>query len=446
MKNTGVLFRIFLVMLTFAFCHEICAQKHPNRPNTGKIKTMFGGGDINLNDSIEAYRTLMDNIPVDPDFLYEPRFAIVGKDGAFYFSVGANLKFTTSYDWGNPVDDPGGLRVSAITKARPGDDQAFQMTAQSSNLYFNIVGFPSSANRVGFFVSFAMDGEPGNTYKLHSGHVYMRFRNFTFGYTSSMYNDKSADPYTIDGHGPCASGSHDNIQINYQRYLSRNIRVGASLELPKVSYTSYIPANKDESFDSSPIRQRVPDFPMYITYAIDNDRHIRLSTVLRSVTYRDYVAGQNRNLFGWGVKFTGSGRRGPLVYYLMAQTGKGIQSYLQDNQDLCLDLVPDDNRPGRLKKPFSWGGIVGLQYNFTDKLFASAVYSYMRNYVDRYTGNATNDYCDLFKYGNYALGNLIWQVSPLFRVGVEYVYGQKAVFSGTKLSNNRVYAMLMMSF
>lgn len=421
------------------------AQHHPNRQGNGKLRYVMGD-NVNISDSVNAYKLLFENIPLDKDFINDPIFAIVGKNRSFYFSVGANLKFTSCFDWGNPSNDPSGMSVSAITKAPPGDKSLYQMTAQGSNIYFNIIGFPSSANQIGLFISLAMDQDPGNSYKVHANNVYLRYHHFMFGYTSSLYNDKAADPYTIDGHGPIASGSHDNIQINYQRYLSSKIRIGAGIEAPKNDYSAYIPDNPGEDVSDPKLRQRLPDVPLYVAYMFRTNSHVRLSTVLRCLTYRDHLAKENHSLFGGGLKLTGAIPVGPLVLYGMAQGGKGISSYLQENKDFGLDMVPDMNRPGRLVEPWSWGCIAGVQYNWRPNLFTTVVYSYLRNYMDPYTNGSALPYGDQMRYGQYALCNVVWQISPLFRTGIEYLYGQKNTFAPQCLSNNRVSAMLSMSF
>lgn len=443
-------FKKILAILSAICLHAVCvplfAQQHPNRAVGNKLKYVLGT-EVNLTDSVNAYRLLYENIPQDKDFLNDPIFAIVGRHRIFYFSIGANMKLGLNYDWGNPVDDPQGMSVAGIHKAPPGDDQAFQMTAQSSNVYFNIIGFPNTANRAGLFVSLALDGEPGNSYKVHADNVYFRFRGFTVGYTSSLYNDQSADPYTVDGHGPIASGSHSSILANYQHYVTKNIRLGLGIEGPSRDYSYYVPDNMEDGELPPNLRQRVPDIPMYVTYAFNSSDHIRLSAISRVLAYRNYVDNSNHKKFGWGLKLTGAATWGRSVFYGMVQGGKGISSYLQENRGLGLDLVPDMSRPGYLTEPFSWGCMLGLQRNWRYNLYTTIVYSFMRNYVDPYT-NGSNGiaYADQLKYGNYALANLIWRCNRLMQVGVEYLYGQKNTFSRERLSNNRLSLQVCVSF
>ncbi len=436
---------LMMALLAAILCEPLMAQQHPNHRLGNRLNYVVGT-EVNITDSINAYKLLYENIPQDKDFLNDPIFAIIGRRRVFYFSVGANLKLGLCYDWGNPSDNPQGMSVAEIQKAAPGDTHAFQMTAQSSNIYFNIIGFPNSANQAGLFLSLALDGEPGNSYKVHADNAYLRWRGFTLGYTSSLYNDKAADPYTIDGHGPIASGGHNNILISYQKFITGNIRLGIGIEGPTTDLSTYIPDHlKDEKLRN--VRQRVPDIPLYVTYAFNSSDHIRLSAIGRLLTYRNHVANRNQNALGWGLKLTGAATFGKSVVYAMTQAGKGISSYIQENRNLGLDLVPDMSRPGHLVEPLSWGCILGLQYNWKPNVFSTVVYSYMRNYINPFTHASTGiKYTDQLRYGQYALANVMYRLNRLLLVGAEYLYGQKNTFGRETLSNNRFSLQVAVSF
>ncbi len=436
---------LFLAIAAVIAVTPSVGQHNPNRSRNGSLRYMFGDG-VNISDSVEVYKTLINNTPVDKDFINDPIFAIVGKNKSFYFSIGANFKFVGSYDWGNPSSDPQNSSVGGLTPALPGDRQSFAMTAQGSNIYFNVVGFPQSANQIGLFISFKLDNRPGNNYAVRANYVYMRYRNFLVGYSTSLYNDKATDPFTIDNHGPVASGVHDNIQVNFQKYVSGGIRFGVGIEAPKNDYTGYVPADAPADNMTASVRQRIPDVPFYIGYTSDTYSHVRLSGIVRGLTYRDNIAGCNRTVPGAGLKFTGSWVADPFVFYAQAQGGKGMASYIQDNDGLGLDLVPDNSRPGRLVAPWAWGCIAGVQYNFSRSLFATAVYSYMHNYVDPYVSAVGIPYDSQLRSGHYILGNVIWQISPLFRTGMEYVRTVRNNCDGSSLSNNRLSILLSMSF
>ena len=70
----------------------------------------------------------------------------------------------------------------------------------------------------------------------------------------------------------------------------------------------------------------------------------------------------------------------------------------------------------------------------------------MHNYVDPYVSAVGIPYDSQLRSGHYILGNVIWQISPLFRTGMEYVRTVRNNCDGSSLSNNRLSILLSMSF
>lgn len=434
-KNVITLVCVLLLSVT----NITTAQRHPTIVKQNKKIEFVVGNDSAMRDSVaNPYDVLLENRPVDPDFV-APHFAIIDKEQRFYMSLGATVKAIALYDWGNPYDNPSDFKPSDFTTALPGDDQSLQMSIKSSSLMFNIVGMPKNKYRVGLFAMLNFTGGSGNDYFVKCDHAYIRFMGLTLGYTSSVYDDKSADAYLIDGNGPGVSGGHSNMTFNWQRNLSNKIRVGAGIELPKASYTQW------DGNDDQKINQRVPSIPLYVQYAWGDIGHVRLSSMLRTLSYRDYVDNRNRSMLGYGMKLTANYKMGDAVGYFMAQGGSGIANYFKDNDGFNLDLVPDEDNLGQLKRTSSVGGLCALQYYYTPNLFSTAMYGYMRNYVDRYT-NGVKAFDQHMKYEHYAAVNLIWRASSFFDVGVEYNYGIKHTFANESIHNNRITAMFKVGF
>ncbi|MBE6319025.1 MAG: hypothetical protein E7081_08655 [Bacteroidales bacterium] len=432
---------VFIVnYIAVVMCANIAiAQYHPTMVTQDRKIEFVVGNDSAMQDSVaNPYDVLLENRPVDPDFV-APHFAIIDKEQRFYLSLGATVKALISEDYANPYDNPTDFKPSAFTKALPGNEQSLQMTIKSSSINLNIVGMPKNKYRIGLFAMLMFNGGVGNDYFVKCDHAYIRCMGLTMGYTSSVYDDKSADAYLIDGNGPGASGGHSNMTFNWQRNLSREIRVGAGIELPKVSYTQW--AASDEQM----VNQRVPSIPFYVQYAWGEIGHVRLSSVVRTMTYRDYVDNRNRSLVGYGLKFTSNYKIGNVVGYFMAQGGSGIANYLKDNDGFCLDLVPDANNSGQLKRTEAWGGLAALQYYYKPNMFSTAMYGYMRNYVDKYE-NGSIDFGQHMKYEHYAAVNFIWRASSFVDIGVEYNYGLKRSFANESIHNNRITAMFKVGF
>lgn len=432
--------RSIVICALISWCvNVVIAQLHPTIVKQDKKIDFVVGNDSAAHDTVDnPYDVLLENRPVDPDFV-APHFAIIDKEQRFYLSLGATVKAVAAVDWANPYDNPSDFKPSDFSTALPGNEQALQMSIKSSSINLNIVGMPKNKYRVGLFAMLMFNGGVGNDYYVKCDHAYIRCMGLTLGYTSSVYDDKSADAYLIDGNGPGASGGHSNMTFNWQRNLSNKIRVGAGIELPKGSYTQW------NEFDDYTINQRVPSVPLYVQYAWNDIGHVRLSSVIRTLTYRDYIDNRNRSLVGYGLKLTSNFKAGNAVCYFMAQGGSGIANYLKDNDGFCLDLIPDTDNLGQLKRTSSWGGLAALQYYYKPNMFSTAIYGYMRNHVDHYT-NGTIDWGQHMKYEHYAAVNFIWRASSFVDIGVEYNYGIKHTFANKSTHNNRITAMFKVGF
>ena len=78
-------------------------------------------------------------------------------------------------------------------------------------------------------------------------------------------------------------------------------------------------------------------------------------------------------------------------------------------------------------------------------MFSTAMYGYMRNYVDRYA-DGVNLFEQHMKYEHYAAVNFIWRASSFVDIGIEYNYGFKKNFAKESLHNNRITAMFKVGF
>lgn len=426
---------IYVVLLPYI----AIAQYHPTNIKQDKKIDFIVGNDSASNDTVaNPYDVLIENRPVDPDFA-RPHFAIIDKEQRFYLSLGATVKAIAVADWGNPYNNPSDFKPSDFTQATPGNYSSLQMSVKSSSINLNVVGMPKNKYRIGLFAALAFNGGSGNDYYVKCDHAYIRCMGLTLGYTSSVYDDKSVDAYLIDGNGAGASGGHSNMTFNWQRYVSKSIKLGVGIELPRVSFTQW---NTDHN---QLVNQNIPSVPLYVQYDWDEIGHVRLSSVVRTMTYRDYIENCNRSLMGCGLKLTSNFKMGDAVGYAMVQSGKGIANYFKDNDGFSLDLIPDYNNIGQLKRTSSWGGLAAVQYNYTPKMFSTAMYGYMRNYVDRYV-DGVNLFEQHMKYEHYAAVNFIWRASSFVDIGIEYNYGFKKNFANESLHNNRIIAMFKVGF
>lgn len=414
----------------------LTAQNHPAtyEQNDGKVDILFSDTDGDQN----IYELFLENAPKSFENPGVPRFAIRGKDNKFLLGIGAMIKATASFDWGNPIDNPASFTTYDIPMGHtPGNGGLFQSTFNHSNIFLNFLGLPGTDNQLGAYISGHFTG-PGNAFKLH--HAFIRYRGILVGHTHSLFTDAAAGPPTIDCEGPNGYTSVTNNVIQYSGRLAQNLKGGIGVEMPMASGTP--------GPYSAMVNQRIPDVPVFVQYSWGRNANswLRFAAIIRNMQYRDLVDSKNRDCVGWGVQLSGSAELIPnLRAYYQATYGKGISSYFQDLTGNGLDMVPEYNMNGHMEAVEAWGGYLGLQYNFSKKCFSSITYSMVRDYANNYT-NLETGWNGTYKYAQYVAANVFYNVNSFLQVGAEYLYGRRVDMNEISRHDNRLNAMAKINF
>ena len=406
---------------------------HPTQKHEGYVKTVF-----NRADSALVYQFLLDNSPSELGSNV-PRFAVMGKDHSYYIGIGGNIKTTVSYDFGNPMDNPNEFIVSSIPMTRRrGDGGLVQFCAQQTSLFLNFVGLPGSDNQFSAFIGANLLGD---SYAPALQYAYMRYRGFEVGYDKTLFADPASTPPTIDYEGPNASSSVGNCVLDYSFSFGKKKEwsAGVGAELPMYSVTDA------DGYGAYKVNQRVPDIPVFLRWSWNGgDSWLRLSGVLRNMLYNNPLSGKNVDKIGWGVQLSGSAEVTPwLTTYYQALYGKGIASYIQDLTGCGMDMMPSATDPNVLNTVKAWGAYGGLQFNICPKVFATATYSHVRTYANDCV-MPTGD--SLYRYAQYAVGNVFWNINSLLQAGVEYIYGRRVNYDGSQAHDSRLQVSLQLSF
>lgn len=431
--NKALLLSLLLpASLTTYSQDSIPTHTHPSSHlHEGGIKMMEPGDSI--------YETMHQNAPHVFNLPDVPRFAMLGKEGRFYMGIGANILTEGVYDFGNPVPNAFTFATSGIPMVKsPGDGGRFAFSAQQSNIYLNVVALPGSANQLGAYVSINFTG---NNYAPSLNHAYLKYRGITAGYTYSIFTDTGAAPTTIDYEGPNAFTCLTHGMIAYERNFGKGAgwKAGIGLDMPANSFT-----NAD---NTATVSQRLPDIPFYLQKNwAEGNGWFRLSGIIRNLYYRNLTAQKNVDVVGWGVKTSGTTPvAGGLSAYWQAVYGKGVASYIQDLTGTGMDLMPDPANSSILKPVEVWGAYGGFQYNFSPKCFCSLAYSHVRTYDHPYS-DSSSDWKNGYKYAQYAVANVFYNINSIVQIGAEYLYGRRVDYSGTQAHDNRIEAMLKVSF
>ena len=213
--------------------------------------------------------------------------------------------------------------------------------------------------------------------------------------------------------------------------------MGAGIEMPMASFTTNGYVRK--------VNQRIPDVPFMVKYSLPGGGHLGASVILRGLQYRDLLKDKNRTVCGWGVRLSGAGTLfGPVGYCFQGAYGKGMNSYIQDISGMGLDLTPESS-DGKMKAVEGYGLMGGLSCNISRTVSANASYSHVRVYPGEYSG-AEESWESQYSYGQYAVANVMWQITPIVQCGLEYVYGRRVNMNGQQAHDNRLQTMLQVSF
>ena len=260
--------------------------------------------------------------------------------------------------------------------------------------------------------------------------------NFSGGYTYGGFMDLGAMPSTIDFQGPNGATFYRATQVSYTYKGLKNFRFNASVEVPAVDGTT------NSELDIA--QQRMPDFTAYAQYGWNSKSHVRVGGLIRSMTYTSTLSDKAHAVTGFGIQASTTFNLGKQwQVFGQATYGKGIGQYLNDLSNLNVDIVPNPDEAGKMQALPMLGWYAGLQYNISPKVFLSSTYSMSRLYSENgYPANEPSTY----RYGQYFVANLFWNVTPNMQVGAEYLRGWRTNFDNSTNHANRMNLLVQYSF
>lgn len=358
-----------------------------------------------------------------------PRFLLIDREGRTVFGVGGYVEGVVAYDFDGAIDNAG-FNVDQISVPKnPSERNQLQASMTHTNIYMIL----ATETRWGVLTAYAQADFSDPNYGFVLKHAVVKLHNVLGGLTRSTFQDALSAPPTIDYSGPAGSVDIRNIQIRYTKNITPDFSFAVAAEMPKTSITA-------GHFNQS-IKQRVPDIPAYVQYKWDGgNSHVRLSGLLRNISYRNALKGENKFATGWAVQLSGSVNvvDRATVYY-QGVYGQGYGEYLEDTNGLGLDLIPDGT-DGSMKAPHQLGIVAGAKVNLTKKLFVSGAYSMNRVYNQRSLGG------DTFRNADYVVANCFYTPVEDLQVGVEYLYGRRTNVDTQSATANRIQAMIRYNF
>lgn len=388
-----------------------------------------------VNDTVNASvveRHLKGNAPKQPNINGLPRFVIVGRDQQFYVGIGMQFLGEGVYDYGDNVASATHFSPADLRPETPGNSSQMLYGWNTSSIYLNVVALPDNRNQIGVFFKGNFTG-PNNAF--HCSHFYTRFRGLTVGRTSGVFTDAEAEPMTIDSEGPNGFVDLSLFTAFWTQKFSKHFSGAIGIDEPttSVSFNDYAVA----------VNQRIPAIPVYLQYGYQGgDSHIRVSGILKPMQYRNLLKDENKTANGIGVQLSGLTKVTPNTIFSYAVVyGRGIGSYIQDDNGLGLDAVPV-SKLGKLETVRNLGITAGFNYSIAPGLSSNISYSHLVNYLPDKAEIELSQY----RYGDYVAANIIYSLNRFVSAGFEYDYGHRKDFDGTSLHANRLQVQLAVTF
>lgn len=408
------------------------AQKKKTRPKwlTDQTSVYIIGGD--QSDSLaqeRAAQIFREHLRTGLQADGMPRFLITDPKAKAVFAIGGYINFRMGYDFNNISPEAEFTPFALETNPEIKNKQMFLMDASTSRFYFRTVILVGRKVLQGY-LSTDFRG-PGTSLRLRE--AYISYSGFTFGKTISTFTDMTASFQTIDFDGPIGLSSTRNFLLRYEHEWAKGLSVALGLEYP---FTN----GRYGEFTTKEY-PRVPDVPGYVQYDWGAG-HLRLSGIMRNMSYFDNVQKKSASDIGWGIKLGGNSGIGKRVKLFGEVTfGQGLSNLICDLNESDYDLIENPARPGTMVSPRTVGWFAGLQYNILPKLPLTIGYSQV-NVFDRNRVMLPSDY----RIGRFVACNLFYHISNFWFVGLEYLYGTRTDFDGAFGQANRIQAAVQFNF
>lgn len=362
-----------------------------------------------------------------------PYFMFLSKSGDLAFGVGGQVRVKGYFDWNGSLPSADFAPYDIPIPKNPSQMHNLAASPSGTGLFFTLLGYNDHFGNFMAYFQADFAGYKDRGFRIKK--AYVAIGDWTAGYTTTTFEDTKAEPETIDGAGPNGINSRKNVLLRYLHSWKKGWSIAGSVEFPSQSISA-------DGIHTEACNPYIPDFAAFAQYQWDGgDSHIRLSGLLRTLTYRDLLKAKNYNVVGWGIQLsTVVNPIAPLSFYGIISTGKGHASYTTDLGNDDFDLIPDEDNPGRLYAPMATGFVIGAQYYFTPKLYADVAFSEQTYYPKK------NPKDSQYKYGLYAVANLFWNITPRFQVGCEYLHGKRKNFNMASGSADRIMAQMQFNF
>ena len=343
----------------------------------------------------------------------------------FKGSVGANLKLNGYYDVFGGLQDSDTFNVGLINVFGTDDSQSFKMDLYQSQIKLDASYIDKQGEAITALVEFDFWGGNGH---MRLRKAYVESRHWQIGQNWNNFGDEAIWPNIMEWEGPPSGIWLRSPHIKYfNTFKNPNWIYEVSLEAPITDYIAF----PDLDLDLEEAYQVTPDLTAAVKKKYDWG-HLRLSSILRNIRYKD--DNQNYNFVGYGFAFSGiyaTENQNNLQFQFVG--GKGITAYMTSVSGLGFDGYRDNN-DDVIPTP-AFGGWISYEYFFTPRFHTNVVVGFtnydFKNVKEFFVED--DDSTDLAITGDfynshyYGIFNLMYEPFERMTIGLELDYGAKDI-------------------
>jgi len=360
------------------------------------------------------------NAPLDPEL--KGFIPIPGTDTMF--KIGGSARLDTIFDFGDN-GNPNQFVPSTIPvdgQVGEGGGERSTIHGKGTRLSLEVrrpVAYDDTLrvyNEYDFF-----DDSTSSTMKMRVRHFYGQAWNFLIGQTFSAFMDVDAFPDVVDYQGPNGIINRRQPQIRYTHPIfdeDTKFQVFASLEQPESQIDTSTAFFQP---DASPVESFVDGV---VGFRWEGDLgHLQGSTIFRDLSYETHD-GPSDDTLGWGVSLSGSvnvfdkDKISAQVTY-----GEGIGRYVNDLGGNDMDAAIDNS--GDLEAIPVFAAMAGYTHHWNDCWRSTIAGGYVHSDPSDSLGGYAIDST------LYASANIMFHPTKSFRMGLEYLYGEKETTDGS---------------
>lgn len=361
-----------------------------------------------------------------------PYFMFMSKDAQLAMGIGGRVRMRGWYDWGGALSARGFIPYDIAMTDLPEHRKNFGTTPAGTALFFRVLGRNKHVGNYQLYIEANFTGYGSRDFKLKK--AYATINDWTIGYASSTFSDPSAQPPVLDSQGPNIEISATSVLVRWMHTFKNHWVIGASVEDPDMMIGA-------DGTQTGKVDKWFPDIAALAQYEWGSGEHVRLAGIMRVLSYRDLLAGENHNVMGWGLHLSTVFRPfDPITIYGALCGGRGIASMTGDLSSGDFDLINNPDAPGKMYSPYLFGWYGALQYNFRPNVFASLTFG-QETYLPSHSVAP-----DMYKYGYYSSVSLFWDLTPRIQLGAELNLGKRENFNRDHKWARRAGLMMQFSF